>query len=91
MRLEPGAGSERRREVASTVMLVFAGRGYSLINGERFSWEQGDVLVVPSWAWCEHVAESGPDAQPAFLFTVTDRPALQALGLYRSELAPASN
>lgn len=90
IRMEPGAGSERRREVASTILVVFVGRGYSLINGERFSWEQGDVLAVPSWAWSEHVADHGPDARPALLFTMTDRPALQALGLYRSELAPVS-
>jgi gentisate 1,2-dioxygenase len=84
IRMEPGAGSVRRREVASTVLLVFAGRGYSLINGERFSWEQGDVLAVPAWAWSEHVADAAFD-HPAILFTMTDRPALQALGLYRRE------
>jgi gentisate 1,2-dioxygenase len=89
IRMEPGAGSRRRREVASTIMVVFAGRGYSLINGERFSWEQGDVLAIPSWVWFEHLADPDPDAQPAVLFTMTDRPALQALGLYRCEEASA--
>lgn len=89
VRMEPGTTSARRREVASTILLVFAGRGYSLINGERFSWERGDVLAVPSWAWVEHVADHGSDAQPTVLFIMTDRPALQALGLYRKEQAPA--
>lgn len=89
-RLEAGAVRARRREVASSILLVFRGQGYSLINGERFSWEQGDVVAVPSWAWAEHVALRSPNEESAILFTMTDRPALQALGLYRRESAPES-
>jgi gentisate 1,2-dioxygenase len=90
MLLEAGVARARYREVASTILLVFRGQGYSVINGERFSWEQGDVVAVPSWAWAEHMAERSPNEEPAILFTMTDRPALQALGLYRREEATVS-
>ena len=87
MLLEAGVARAQCREVDSTILLVFRGQGYSVINGERFSWEQGDVVAVPSWAWAEHVAERSPNEKPAILFTMTERPALQALGLYRREEA----
>jgi gentisate 1,2-dioxygenase len=66
--------------VGSAVWVVFSGAGSSVIDGERFDWERGDVFVTPSWAAVEHRA-----AEPADLFAVTDRPVLQALHLYREE------
>jgi gentisate 1,2-dioxygenase len=51
--------------------------GYSMINGEQFTWSQGDVLALPSWALYEHVNTASEDA---VLFSIRDRPALEALG-----------
>ena len=76
----------RRREVASTIIEVFKGRGHSIIGGEAFSWEEGDVLALPSWIWSEHHADASID-RPTVLFALTDRPTLQTLGLYRIEQA----
>jgi gentisate 1,2-dioxygenase len=45
-----------------------------VINWERFVWSQGDVLALPPWALCE-----------AALFSIRDRPAMEALGFYREE------
>src|SRR5262249_14534383 len=86
LRMEPGASTTRRREVASMIIQVFTGRGHSIIGGEVFSWEQGDVLALPSWTWYEHHADASID-RPTILFAMTDRPTLQALGLYRVEQA----
>ncbi len=83
-RLVPGACTPARRRVGSSVMVVFSGAGHSVIRGERFDWERGDVFVVPSWAAVEHEA-----AEPADLFAVTDRPVLEALHLHREETLDA--
>ena len=74
-----GAGrSAPRREVGSSVFVVFAGMGNSIINGTKFAWGAGDIFVVPSWACVEHHADVESD-----LFSITDRPVMKALGLYR--------
>ncbi|CAM5703949.1 hypothetical protein KAURM247S_01888 [Kitasatospora aureofaciens] len=41
-------GPPARRSVVYTAA---KGRGVSVIAGPRFEWQQGDILVVPSWAW----------------------------------------
>jgi gentisate 1,2-dioxygenase len=60
---------------------VFDGRGSSVIDGQRFDWERGDLFVVPTWAWHEHASAGGE----AILFSVQDTPVVQALGLYREQ------
>ena len=86
IQIEPGANTTRRREVASTIIEVFKGRGHSIIGDEVFSWEAGDVLALPSWTWYEHQADASIDG-PTILFAMSDRPTPQALGLYRIEQA----
>ena len=79
-RLAPGQRTPPRRKVGSSVYVTFKGRGFTVVNGERFDWERGDAFVTPSWATIEHEA-----LEPADLFAVTDRPVLEALHLYREE------
>ena len=69
------------RHVASTVYHVAEGGGYSIVNGARFDWQEGDTFVVPAWAWHEHASEQGE----AVLFSFSDRPILQAFGLEREQ------
>lgn len=84
-RLLPGASTAPHRKVGSSIYVVYRGRGHSVINGQRFDWEPGDVFVTPSWSTVQHEAD-----QPADLFAVTDRPVLEALHLFREECpAPA--
>jgi gentisate 1,2-dioxygenase len=83
-RLRAGAVTPTVRKVGSAVYVVHRGRGTSVIDGIRFRWERGDMFVVPSWTACEHEAESDAD-----LFSITDRPALLALGLYREHVEAA--
>ena len=83
--LREGEHTRAHRHVASTVYHVAEGGGYSVINGERFDWEEGDTFVVPTWAWHEHASEQGE----AVLFSFSDRPILQALGLDREQALEA--
>ena len=81
--LRPGVHTQAHRQASSSVYLVLAGSGWSVIEGQRFAWEQGDVFAVPSWACHEHA--NGSQTEVAALFAFTDAPVIQALGLYREE------
>ena len=81
--LRPGIRLKAHRHTGSAVYYVVQGQGESIINGVRFAWGQGDVITLPSWALHEHANLSSGD--PAILFSIQDRPVLEALGLYREE------
>jgi gentisate 1,2-dioxygenase len=80
--LRPGVRTRAHRHTSSAVYQVFRGRGYSVVNGQRLAWEQGDFLALPTWAWHEH-ANTGDDE--AILFSISDLPAMEALDLYREQ------
>ena len=81
--LRPGIHTKAHRQVNSAVYHVFEGQGATIIDGVRFEWMQGDIFVIPSWAYHEHVNESKRDR--AILFSIQDTPVLVALGKYREE------
>jgi gentisate 1,2-dioxygenase len=83
--IRPGVRTRAHRHTGSAVYLAFEGRGYSVIDGQRFDWGPGDLFVVPSWAWHEHASESDAGA---VLFSVQDTPVLRALGLWREQAYP---
>lgn len=79
-RVTPGGRSRPYRKVGSSVYVVYRGAGASIIDGQRFEWERGDMFVVPSWSILEHEA-----SEPSDLFAISDRPILEALHLFRDE------
>jgi gentisate 1,2-dioxygenase len=81
--LRPGVRTKAHRHTSSAVYHVVRGRGYSIIDGRRFDWGEGDYLALPHRAWHEH-ANASP-TEPAILFSMTDEPALDGLGLLRGE------
>jgi gentisate 1,2-dioxygenase len=80
--LRPGARLEAHRHTGSAVYYVVQGTGETIIDGTRFAWGRGDIITLPSWALHEHANLS---REPAVLFSIQDRPVLEALGLYREE------
>jgi gentisate 1,2-dioxygenase len=80
--IRPGIRTRAHRQTSSAVYQVFRGQGYSVINGQRFDWNEGDFFVVPSWAWHEHANESGNEV---ILFSIQDIPVMKDLSLYREE------
>ena len=80
--LRAGVRTKAHRHTGSSFYLVFEGSGQSVIDGQRFDWGKGDVFAVPPWAWHEH---AGTDGREAILFSVQDRPVMEALGLYREQ------
>lgn len=84
MHLVPaGRSSLRRRHTSSAVWCVTEGSGHTIIDGERYDWEQHDFFAVPSWSTYQHVADEGTDA---VLFSMNDRPVYEPFGLYREEI-----
>jgi gentisate 1,2-dioxygenase len=87
--LRPGIHTKAHRQVNSAVYHVFEGRGATVIGGVRFDWEMGDMFVIPTWAYHEHINSSKSDR--AILFSIQDTPVLKALGKYREEALTANN
>ena len=81
--LRPGERLKAHRHTGSAVYYVVQGTGETIIDGRRFVWGKGDILALPPWALHEHANRSATD--PAILFSIQDRPVLEALGLYREE------
>jgi gentisate 1,2-dioxygenase len=78
-------GSEQtraHRATSSTVYVVLSGEGRTVVDGEQLDWSEKDIFVVPPWSWHEHENETKGDA---VLFSITDKPLLDILGLYREE------
>jgi gentisate 1,2-dioxygenase len=81
--LRPGTRTRAHRHTSSTVYHVVRGAGTTLIDRTAFEWGERDFVVVPPWAWHEHVNRSA--REPAILFQMNDQPTMRALGLYREE------
>ena len=79
-RLQPHRRTRPYRKVGSSVYVVFRGAGSTIIDGQRFEWEEKDMFVTPSWSVVEHEATEAAD-----LFAITDQPVLEALHLFREE------
>ena len=78
--LPRGFRGESARVTDGTIVHVVEGSGRSVIADQSFQWNAKDIFVVPSWAPCRH--ESDTDA---VLFSFSDRPVQQALGLWRRD------
>jgi gentisate 1,2-dioxygenase len=78
--LPSGFETRARRATDGTTFVVVEGRGAAEVEGEAFSLEERDVLVVPSWHALRLRAESR-----LVLFGYSDRAAQEKLGLFREE------
>lgn len=86
--LAPGAVTRPQRHTSSAIHHVVQGRGVATIGkekagGEDYRWGLRDCFYVPSLRWYQFRNVS--TSEPAILFSVSDRPVLESLGLYREE------
>lgn len=72
------------RQTDAAVYAVVEGRGRTRVGGTTLDWTPRDIFVVPSWAPVAHEA-----SEDAVLFSMSDRPAQQALGLWREQVPAA--
>ena len=68
------------RSTDGAVFAVAEGRGTAMIGDESFALSPKDVFVCPPWVWRKFTAESD-----LVLFTFSDRPVQEKLGLWREE------
>ncbi|HTV45462.1 MAG TPA: gentisate 1,2-dioxygenase [Stellaceae bacterium] len=76
--LPAGFATRPYRSTDGTVFVVVEGSGESRVGEQLLRWEPHDIFVVPSWTPVSHQAES-----EAVLFSYSDRPVQEKLGLYR--------
>lgn len=85
-RLRPGTTTEAVRQTGGQVTCVLHGTGRIEVGGgdqlDVFDVEPGDIVAIPSWAPRSVSADTQLD-----LFTTSDAPVLDALGLFRIETA----
>jgi gentisate 1,2-dioxygenase len=80
--LRPHEKTHTHRHTSTTVCHAFRGSGVTKVSANDLSWGRGDIFVVPPWQWHSHENSTDEDA---ILFSITDRPSTEALGLYREE------
>jgi gentisate 1,2-dioxygenase len=76
--LPAGFKGEPYRSTDGTVFAVAEGKGTTTIDGTPFEWGVNDVFVVPPWKRYSHNTN-----EEAVLFSISDRPAQEALGIWR--------
>ncbi|ARM76250.1 cupin domain-containing protein [Acidianus manzaensis] len=76
--VEPGVATEPHSHNMASIYLVVKGKGYSIIDKEKYYWEEGDIFVVPANAVHSHVNTGNEEV---VLFDVTDSGLLENLGI----------
>ncbi len=78
--LPKGFSSAPYRSTDGTVYVAVEGEGETLVGDKSFAWKKRDIFVVPSWTAHSHRAK-----EDAVLFSFSDRPVHDKLGLWREE------
>ena len=78
-----GQQTAEHRQTSSSVYCVMEGEGYTEVDGVRLEWGQHDFFAIPHWKWHRHVNLRGD--RDAVLFSVSDFPTIEKLGLYREQ------
>ncbi|MBM4298002.1 MAG: cupin domain-containing protein [Deltaproteobacteria bacterium] len=84
--LRPGESTRPHRHTSCAVYHAVEGQGVTALgrsDEKQLSWTQRDCFFVPPWTWHQHRNLSSRES--AILFSITDRPTIQALGFYREE------
>ncbi|MEI8298750.1 MAG: gentisate 1,2-dioxygenase [Pseudomonadota bacterium] len=81
--LPAGFRGKPYRATDATVFTPVEGEGRTQVGEQMIEWSARDVFVVPSWSTVRHHASSD-----AVLFSFSDRPVQQAIGLFREERLP---
>jgi gentisate 1,2-dioxygenase len=76
--LPSGFNAAPYRSTDSTIYIVAEGEGETRLANVTLRWKPRDVFVIPSWASHTHHARS-----EAVLFSASDRPVQETLGLWR--------
>jgi gentisate 1,2-dioxygenase len=68
------------RSTDGTIFACVEGRGRTHVNGQSLEWGPRDIFVLPSWHSYSH-----EPSEDAVLFSFSDRPVQEKLGLWREQ------
>ena len=89
--VNPGEVARAHRHNMAAIRFVVEGQGAcTVVEGERFPMEEGDLILTPNWTWHDHF--NGSDA-PIIWLDGLDGPLIQSLNalffeLYNAETQP---
>ena len=67
----PGIIDRPHRHVSSSINYYFGGSGYSVVDGKRYEWQAGDLMLsAPGWAVHNHASYD----EPVYELTIQDQP-----------------
>jgi gentisate 1,2-dioxygenase len=90
--IPPGGKSGVQKTPGGQVLYVISGRGYTLLDGERFDWEAEDVVNIPIRANGVHVQHVNIDRREPVVFVQAEINLMDMLGVDRgSELEQVEN
>jgi gentisate 1,2-dioxygenase len=75
-----GFNGEQYRATDGTIFVCAEGGGSTTVDGKVLEWGPWDVFVVPPWKHYSHRTE-----QESVLFSISDRPSQEALGIWRED------
>ncbi len=78
--LPKGFKGEPYKATDGTIFVCVEGGGTTKVGDEVLEWGPNDVFVVPPWKQYSHDA-----AKESVLFSISDRPAQEALGIWREK------
>ena len=81
--LSKGFKGEKYRATDGTVFVCTEGQGVTKVEDKVLEWGPNDVFVVPPWKRYSHQA-----SKESVLFSISDRPAQLALGIWREDRIP---
>ncbi len=79
--LPKGFKGQNYRSTDGTIFVCVEGRGATKLDGQTLEWSPSDVFVIPPWKRYAHAA-----AEESVLFSISDRPAQESLGIWREEI-----
>lgn len=49
-----GKHSGKHRHMSQAIIYILKGKGHSIVEDQRYDWEEGDSVFVPSFLWHQH-------------------------------------
>lgn len=72
------------RRTENVIFITMEGNPSFEVKGQKFETEPYDVVALPSWT---EYSIKNPDGKPAMIFSFSDKPVFEYLGLYRERVS----
>ena len=79
----PGRRGLPHRHSVTAIQYIIEGEGSSVIEGQTYCWQTGDIIVTPGG--CAHDLSNDSEINPAYILGITDLPLMKFLGLLSIE------